>query len=95
MDSTRKIHTTSDIRIQDRASSTICGADEIYSYDENSVVLSLCGTRTVIEGESLRVTELSVENGRISLAGKINAVICEDEVPLKKGFFTSLFKGKA
>lgn len=95
MDGTRKTHTTSDIRITNRDTATLCGVDEIFSYDENSVVLSLCGVRTVVEGENLKVTELSVENGRISLAGRINAVICEDDVPLRKGFFGSLFRGKS
>ncbi len=95
MDGTRKTHMVSDIRITNRETAQLCGVDEIFSYDENSVMLSLCGVRTVVEGEGLKVTELSVDDGRITLSGRINAVICEDDVPLRKGFFASLFRGRS
>ncbi len=94
MDGSKKIHTTSDIKITNRSSVDISGVDEIFSYDENSIVLSVCGTKTSVEGENLRVTALSVENGRVSAEGIINAVICEENVPAQKGFMSRIFKGK-
>ena len=95
MDETRKNHSSSDIRISDRAVIEISGVDRVLSYDEESIVLSLCGTKTGIEGECLRVTVLSVEQGRICAEGKINAVICEEEIPVHRGFFSKMFGGKS
>ncbi len=93
MDDNRKTHSSSDIRIHDRGSIDISGVDEILSYDDRTIILSVCGTKTVVEGENLRVTVLSVQEGRISACGRINAVICEEEAPARKGFFSRMLKG--
>lgn len=92
MDSSKKVNSSSDIRISDRARIDISGVDEILSYDEESIILSVCGTRTVVEGENLRVTVLSVEEGRISACGRINSVISEEAIPVRKGLFSRMFK---
>lgn len=92
MDTVRKPQSASDIRIINRKQIDISGVDEIFSYDESSIVLSVCGTRTVVEGEDLRVTVLSVGEGRICAVGRIDAVVCEEAAPSGKGFFARLFR---
>ena len=93
MDNVKKPQKMSEIRISCRSRIDITGVDEILGYDDRSIVLSVCGTRTVVEGEDLRVTVLSVDEGRISACGKVNAVICEDDLPLRKGLFGRIRKG--
>ncbi len=92
MDDLKNSFLSSDVRISDRGHITVTGVEEILSCDENAVILSVSGTRTVIEGERLRVTELSVEDGKVTAVGKINAVVYEEEIKTSKGFFSGLFK---
>ena len=91
MDDNKKIRSSSDIKISDRTRIDISGIDEILSYDDESIILSVCGIRTVVRGSGLRVTVLSVEDGRISACGRIDAVICEEEMPRHTGVFSRLF----
>ena len=93
MDVSKKNGNLSDIRIVDRSSVEISGIDDILSYDEECIVISLCGVRTVVEGSNLKVTVLSVEEGKISACGRIDAVICDNETKVKKGMFSRLFGG--
>jgi len=93
MNGTRNVFSSSDVRIYNRSSIEICGVDEIISYDDRMIVLSVCGIRTVVEGEDLRVKDLSVEDGRICASGRINGLFYDEETVQKKGFFSRLFKG--
>ncbi len=93
MENTAKSFSLSDVRINNRSSIHISGVEEVNSYDERSIVLVVCKARMIIEGENLRVTELSVDDGKVSAVGRIDAVIYEEGTVKKGGFFTSLFKG--
>ena len=93
MDNQKKSFTNSDVKIFGRTTAEITGVDEILSYDDRTIVLCLCGTRTVVEGEELRITQLSVQDGKISACGRINAIIYEDEVKPQRGFISRLFRG--
>lgn len=92
MDDLKNSFLSSEVRISDRGFIAVTGVEEILSCDENAVILSVSGTRTVIEGERLRVTELSLEEGKVTAVGKINAVVYEEEIKTSKGFFSGLFK---
>lgn len=93
MQNEERLFSKSDININDRSSIDISGVEEILSYDENSIVLSVCGERLIIEGEALRVNELCTKDGRVSAAGKICSLTYEEGSVRKGGFFSSLFKG--
>lgn len=92
MDNTKRSFSSSDIRVYNRERIEIGGVDEILSYDDRTIVLSVCGTRAVIEGENLRVTGLSVEEGKINAVGRLNGFFYEEEIKLRKGFFSKLVK---
>ena len=83
----------SDVRISNRSSIDVSGVEQIISYDEQSIVLVVCGVKMIVEGENLVVTELSVENGKVSAKGKITAVIYEEGAVKKTGFFSGIFRG--
>ena len=92
MDGSRRINTVSDIRISDRKRIDISGVDEVLSYDDRTIILSVCGTRTVVEGEELKVTVLSVQDGEISAVGKVNAVVFEEATAVRKGLLSGIFR---
>lgn len=93
MDNSRKSFASSDIRVYNRETIEVGGVDEILSYDDRTIILSVCGTRAVIEGENLRVIGLSVEEGKIKATGRINGFFYEEEIKPRKGIFSKLTKG--
>lgn len=93
MENRTREHSSSQIVINCRSSIDITGVEEVISYDDKSIVLVVCGTRTIVEGEGLHVTRLSVEEGRVSAIGQISAVIYDDAPVKKGGFISGLFRG--
>ena len=64
-----------------RAGIEITGVKDVVSFDENGVVLeTVCGSMAV-EGEALRVTELELTVGRVSVEGRIVGVYYFDSTP--------------
>ena len=93
MENRVKEFSLSEVRINCRNSIEISGVEQVISYDDRSIVLVVCGVRTIIEGEELHVTHLCVEEGKVSALGRIGALVY-DEAPVKKGgFLSGLFRG--
>ena len=63
----------------------ITSVDEVISFDENGVSLSLGDTCLNIGGSDLSVSSLSLENGEITIRGKIDAIIYQDDARRRKG----------
>ncbi len=78
-----------DIVISDRARLSISGVEDVQSFDETSVILKTNNGMVAVDGEGLRIGELSTESGRIFIEGRIGGVVFfEAEEPKKKrGFF--------
>ncbi len=93
MENRTKEFGTSQIIINCRNSIDITGVEEVISYDDRGIVLVVCGSRTIVEGEQLHVTRLSVEEGRVCAVGHIGAVIYDDVPAGKGGFISRLFRG--
>ncbi len=66
----------------------ITGVSDVISFDEVTVVLdTLCGHLTV-NGEGLHIHTLSLENGKVTVEGKIDEIIYEDEsAPKRRSIF--------
>lgn len=92
MQSKQLTFNTSDIKILNRNYIEITGVEEVISYDEASVVLVICGDRAIIEGEELRITELCVQEGRVSIKGRFISLSYEDLKAQNTGFFSKLFR---
>ena len=91
MQETKRQFTESDVRLYNRSTIEIDGVDEVLGFDENVISLCVCGKRAVIEGEALKITLLSVQEGRISANGKINGIFYEDEAKPKRTLMGRLF----
>ena len=74
----------------------ISGVTDVISFDERSVVLNtVCGNMAV-DGASLHIHVLSMEQGLVTMDGKIDSVTYyeqdHDESNIKRGFFGKLFR---
>ena len=89
----RAEHTVS---LRAREGLEVRGVTDVISFDEQAVVLqTVCGTMTV-EGASLHIHVLSMEEGIVTMDGRIDAVSYEDAEESdpngKGGFFGKLFR---
>ncbi len=64
--------------IDDRASLSGSGVDEVLSYDDTAIVASCGSSELVIEGSSLVITGFERTTGRLSVEGRVDAVHYRD-----------------
>ena len=78
-----------DIVISDRARLSISGVEDVQSFDETSVILKTNNGMLAVDGEGLRIDELSTETGKIYIEGRIGGVVFfeADEPKKRRGFF--------
>lgn len=74
------------ISLESRALLNVTAVEEVLSFDESLVSLSLGETILNISGEGLSVKNLSLENGEITVIGRIDAVVYFEDSPRKKRF---------
>lgn len=67
------------LTLDGRASLTLDGVTDVVSFDENAALIRTSMGLLSIDGESLHVTALNVDDGHISLDGRINALVYIDE----------------
>ena len=84
------------IHMQGRESAEVRGVCDVISFDEQAVFLeTLCGG-LAIEGEQLHIRVLNVEQGIVTMDGKIDSIGYfsseRDAKPSKSGFFAKLFR---
>lgn len=82
--------------LRDRNLLEVRGVTDVVRFDEESVVLSTaCGTLTV-EGTSLHVQVLNLEQGTVTVDGRVDSLLYFDPEPAGKGekggFFGKLFR---
>lgn len=72
------------IVIKQRKELEMDGIEDILSFDENNVYLKTQLGNLSIDGEELHITALSLEEGKISLTGRILGLYYESDVSKKK-----------
>ena len=79
--------------VEQRKEMKIEGVKEVESFDDRGVTLQTTGGDMTVEGEGLRIGVLDMEQGVVSISGRIDAVyyVTEDEGG-KRGFFGRLFR---
>ena len=83
------------ISSKNRESMEVCGVTDVISFDERSVILStICGNMA-IDGDLLHVHVLSMEQGIVTMSGRIDSVTYYEQENSenngKRGFFGKLF----
>ena len=80
------------LTLQDRARLTLDGVTDVRGFDENSIFLVTHGGELTVEGEGLHITRLALEEGDVTVEGKVSGIFYTDEPGKKKGFFARLVK---
>ena len=78
------------LALEDRRILNITDVDEVLSFDDTVINLSVCKSSLTVTGIDLSITDLSVQNGKLTITGNINSIVFTDDVP-KQGFFKRLF----
>lgn len=79
-----------------RSSLEIYGVTDVLSFDEQSVVLNTtCGEMEILGG-SLHISVLNLEQGIVTMSGRVDSVSYLETEPnekdAKQGFFSKLFR---
>ena len=84
--------TKQEIKIIDRGIIYLTGIERIVRFDSVEFYMeSIMGPLTV-KGEGLEVIKLDTHDGVVSIKGKINSMVYEDNKKESESFLTKLFK---
>ncbi len=85
--------TKQEIKLIDRALIYLSGIDRIIKFDSDEFFMeSVMGLLTV-KGEGLEVVKLDTHDGIVSIKGKVNSIVYDDEKKKEtESFLTKLFK---
>lgn len=79
--------------LTDRKSMTVTGVTDTGQFDEDTIIIYTCAGMMTIRGRGMKVGELSLENGQLSLTGEISSVTYGDRDRTgKTGMLGKLFR---
>ena len=61
--------------LEGRRRLSVSGVDEVLAFDESSVVMRTALGELTVHGEELKVENLAVDSGDLTVTGKINALL--------------------
>ena len=73
------------LTLHDREVLKITSVSEVLNFDESTVSMSVGESVLTISGDSLSVSSLSLENGEVTVCGRIDAIVYLDGAKRKKG----------
>jgi len=93
---TKENYMSHQISVKSRESMEVTGVTDVISFDEESVVLStICGNME-IAGASLHIHVLSMEQGVVTMDGRIDSIMYYEQESSEKSekgkFFGKLFR---
>lgn len=85
--------TKQEIKVIDRGIIYLTGIDRIIKFDSEEFNMESVMGPITVKGEGLEVVKLDTHDGVVSIKGKINSMIYENESKKDtESFFTKLFK---
>ena len=79
------------LTLSDRKKLTLTGVTEVVSFDDTAVVLHTGMGALEVQGQELKLKNLSAEGGQVTVDGRIDALIYGD-IRTNSGFWGRLFK---
>lgn len=73
------------LTLLDREVLKVTAVSEVLNFDETEVGMSIGDTVLNISGSDLSVSSLSMENGEVTVCGRIDAIVYLDGVKRKRG----------
>lgn len=84
--------TEQNVLLENRNKITVTGIVSVDSFDETSVVATTkSGSRFVVEGNEISVSDVNLENGRLIATGAIIGFFYEDDSKAKKSLISRFF----
>jgi sporulation protein YabP len=80
------------IVLEERASLSISGVEEVESFDENTICLSTCRGDLVVRGQELHIEKLSLDGGDLKVDGTIDSLSYEEQPQRGGGLFARLLR---
>lgn len=80
------------IVLEERASLSISGVEEVESFDENTISLSTCQGDLIVRGQDLHIEKLSLDGGDLKVEGTIDSLSYEEQAPRGGGLFARLLR---
>lgn len=69
----------------------ITGLQELGTYDDKEIVLKLIDTKLIIRGENLKIDDLNIKNGIISIIGILHSFVYSKSMS-SKSVINKIFK---
>ena len=79
-----------EVTLRHRGEMTICGVEEVLSFDDGGVHLMTVDGELYVEGKDIKIGTLDTDSGRVELCGRINGFYYAKDPDKKKGFFAGL-----
>ncbi|MBQ8690122.1 MAG: YabP/YqfC family sporulation protein [Clostridia bacterium] len=79
-----------ELLLKNRSTLTLSGVLGVIDFDESTLTLSTNSGTVCIEGKDMKIEELSKENGKIVVIGRIDAFFYKTAED-KKGFMARIF----
>lgn len=66
------------LTLNERRQLTITGVTEVVSFEDTTIVLQTCMGTLVIQGQELKLKNLSLEGGQVAVDGAVSALLYEE-----------------
>ncbi|MDO4568724.1 MAG: sporulation protein YabP [Clostridia bacterium] len=80
------------VHIDSRELMSVTGVKDVVSFNDVEIVLLTDAGEMRIEGEQLRITKLSIDEGQVLVEGEIIAMEYEERREQKTGLFSKVFR---
>ncbi len=72
------------IKLTNKSSGTISGVVDVFSFDENEILLDTTEGRLIIKGKNLHVGRLQLSEGEVDLDGEVESLVYSSKGPKEK-----------
>ncbi len=79
------------ITVNDRGYISLTGIEEVLSFDENNIVMQSTMGQITLDGSTLNIVKLNLENGEVDIEGKLDAFYYMEQRK-SSSVFSRLFK---
>ncbi len=73
------------LTLTDRKSLSVTGVKHVDSFDEGKILLNTSFGVLLLKGEGLNVNQLNLDEGKVSVTGKISCVQYLEEAQIRRG----------
>lgn len=81
------------LHVEDRSRMSVTGVHDVESFNDVEVILSTDEGDLIITGEGLTISRLNIEDGQLTVGGRIDGIeYSESRTESRGGFFARMFR---